>query len=317
LNGKLIKPEILILSTDAEEYLPLLQELIVPAIDIRLATTVDEARDAYSGQPVILGQPDLIAGTLNEMPGVRWVQSSWAGVTPLIDLGRTDYILTGIKDTFGLQMAEYVLAYLLAHEIRIFERLGRQANRNWWDQTSGTLNGKTLGIMGTGSIGRHIAKMADPFGMRVTGFSRSGSPAEGFRQVFAQHQLEEFLQAPDYIVGVLPDTAGSQNLLDAAAFRAMKDDCYLVNVGRGNLIDETALADALQAGKLAGAVLDVFRTEPLPEDNVLWNAPGLIVTGHVAATSWPRDIARVFSENYQRFIAGEPLKYRINFEQGY
>ena len=317
MNGKLIKPEILILSTDAEDYLPLLQELSVPAIDIHLATTIDEARDAYSGQPVILGQPDLVAGVLNEMPGVRWIQSSWAGVTPLIDLGRTDYLLTGIKDTFGLQMAEYVLAYLLAHEIRIFERLTRQANRNWWDQTSGTLNGKALGIMGTGSIGRHIAKMAKPFGMRVTGFSRSGSPVDGFRQVFAQHQLEEFLQAPDYIVGVLPDTAGSQNLLDATAFRAMKDGCYLVNVGRGKLIDEAALVDALQAGKLAGAVLDVFRTEPLPDDSVLWNAPGLIVTGHVAAISWPRDIARVFGENYQRFVAGEPLKYRIDFEKGY
>ena len=312
-----MKPEILILSTDAEEYLPLLQELIVPAIDIHLATTIDEARDAYSAQPVILGQPDLIAGVLNELPGVRWVQSSWAGVTPLIDLGRTDYILTGIKDTFGLQMAEYVLAYLLAHEVRIFERFGHQANRNWWDETSGTLNGKTLGIMGTGSIGQHIANMAEPFGMYVTGFSRSGSPVEGFRQVFAQHQLEEFLQAPDYIVGVLPDTPGAQDLLDAAAFGAMKDGCFLVNVGRGKLIDETALAAALQAGKLAGAVLDVFRTEPLPDDSPLWNAPGIIVTGHVAATSWPRDIARIFSENYQRFVAGEPLMYRIDFEKGY
>jgi phosphoglycerate dehydrogenase-like enzyme len=317
LNGKLIKPEILILSTDAQEYLPLLQELIVPPTDIQMAATVDEARDVYSGQPVILGEPDLIAGALNDMSGVRWVQSSWAGVTPLIDLGRSDYILTGIKDIFGLQMAEYVLAYLLAHEIRIFERLGRQANRNWWDQTSGTLNGKSLGIMGTGSIGQHIAKMAEPFGVGVTGYSRSGSPVEGFQQVFAQHQLTEFLQAPDYIVGVLPDTPGSQGLLDDAAFGAMKNGCYLVNVGRGSLIDETALVDALLAGKLAGAVLDVFRTEPLPDDSVLWNAPGLIVTGHVAATSWPRDIARIFSENYQRFVAGEPLKYRIDFDQGY
>ena len=180
-----------------------------------------------------------------------------------------------------------------------------------------SLNGKSLGIMGTGSIGQHIARMAEPFGMYITGYSRSGSPVEGFQQVFAQHQLMEFLQAPDYIVGVLPDTPGSQDLLDAAAFRAMKDGCYLVNVGRGNLIDETALADALQAGKLAGAVLDVFRTEPLPDDSVLWNAPGLIVTGHVAAISWPRDIARIFSGNYQRFVAGEPLKYRIDFDQGY
>ena len=310
-------PSVLILASDAQEYLPLLEDLAGGGVAVTVAETVGKARRAYVGQTVILGQPDLVAEALGEMPGVRWVQSNWAGVTPLLDLGRTDYLLTGVKDTFGSQMAEYVLGYLLANELKIFERLGRQANRCWWEEPSGSLKGKTLGIMGTGSIGSDIARMAKPFGMRITGFSRSGASAQGFERVFAGNQLDDFLVEPDYLVCVLPDTPDTRHLLDAGAFRAMKKDCYLVNVGRGALINEEALAEALVKGELSGAVLDVFQDEPLPQESPLWNAPGLIATAHVAAKSWPQDIARIFIENYRRFVAGEPLKYQVDFEKGY
>jgi len=313
----MLKPDVLILASDAREYLPFLEELAGGSVTMTIATTAGEARETYAGQPVILGQPDLVAGALGEMPGVRWVQSSWAGVKPLLDLGRSDYVLTGVKNTFGSQMAEYVLGYLLANELKSFERLGQQANRRWWDESSGTLNGKSLGIMGTGSIGSDIARMAKAFGMSIMGFSRSGASVEGFERIFAGNQLDEFLAGLDYLVCVLPDTPGTRHLLDASAFHAMKNDCYLVNVGRGALIDEGALAQALVKGELSGAVLDVFQTEPLPKESPLWNAPGLIVTAHVAAKSWPQDIARIFRENFRRYVEGEPLKYRIDFEQGY
>lgn len=310
-------PSVLILASDAQEYLPLLEDLAGDGVAFTVAETVGKAHRAYVGQTVILGQPDLVAEALGEMPGVRWVQSSWAGVTPLLDLGRTDYLLTGVKDTFGSQMAEYVLGYLLANELKIFERLGRQANRCWWEEPSGSLKEKTLGIMGTGSIGSDIARVAKPFGMRITGFSRSGASAQGFERVFAGNQLEDFLAEPDYLVCVLPDTPGTRHLLDKGAFRAMKKDCYLVNVGRGALIHEEALAEALSKGELSGAVLDVFQAEPLPQESPLWNAPGLIVTAHVAAKSWPEDIARIFMENYRRYVAGKPLNYQVDFERGY
>jgi phosphoglycerate dehydrogenase-like enzyme len=310
-------PAVLILTPDARDYLPLLEDLARDSITLTTAETAGDAREKYTGQSVILGQPDLVAEVLGEMPGVRWVQSNWAGVTPLLDLGRSDYVLTGVKDTFGPQMAEYALGYLLANELKIFERLGRQANRNWWEEPSGSLQGKTLGIMGTGSIGSYIARMAQPFGMRITGFSRGGAAVEGFERVYAGNQLDDFLAEPDYLVCVMPDTPGTRHLLDSNAFRAMKNGCYLVNVGRGVLIDEAALAEALIEGELAGAVLDVFQTEPLPRESPLWNAPGLIVTGHVAAKSWPEDIARIFAENYRRYVEGKPLKYQIDFECGY
>jgi phosphoglycerate dehydrogenase-like enzyme len=314
---KVEMPPVLIMSSDAGEYLPWLKALSDDGVVLTGVTTAGAARQAYSGQEVILGQPDLVAQVIDQLPEVRWVQSSWAGVTPILNTGRTDYLLTGVKDTFGPDMAEYVLGYLLARELRIFERLGRQANRSWWDEHSGTLRGKTIGIMGTGSIGSYFARALKPFGVTITGFNRSGAPVAGFDRVYAADQLGRFLAEPDYVVCVLPDTPGTWHLLDAGAFRTMKNHCCLVNVGRGATVDEQALVEALHAGELAGAVLDVFQQEPLPQDSPLWNAPGLIVTGHISGGSRPRDIAAIFRENYRRYVQDEALKYPIDFERGY
>lgn len=311
------RPAVLIVCTDAAAYAPLLRVLSSQGVEITTAEDARSAQSAWSGQRVLLGQPDLLAAVLGGMPGVRWVQSTWAGVRPLLELGRRDFLLTGVKDSFGPQMAEYVLGHLLAHELKLVQRRERQARRVWWPEPSGTLRSKTLGILGTGSIGRHLAKMAAPFGLRVIGCSRSGAPVAGFERVFPIGRLVEFLDGPDYVVCVLPDTPATRHLLDADTLRAMRPECCLVNVGRGNVIDETALATALHHGELAAAVLDVFEREPLPEDSPLWHAPGVTVTAHIAATSLPPDIARIFIENYNRFVAGETLKYRIDFERGY
>jgi len=308
---------VFILTTDATDYLPYLQELADAGIEFRTCSSAQAALTEYEGQEIVIGQPDLVAAVLTQMPQVRWVQSSWAGVTPLLNTGRKDYVLTGVKDIFGSQMAEFALGYMLARELKILERLEHQVKRNWWEVLSGTLQGQAVGIMGTGSIGACIARALRPFGVGVTGFSRGGAAVEGFDRVYSQNQLHNFLAEPDYLVCVLPDTPETRHLLDASAFRKMKNDCYLLNIGRGSLVDEPALAEALEAGELAGAVLDVFEREPLPPDSVLWGVPGLMITGHVAAKSQPEDIARIFTENYRRYCAGETLEYRVDFERGY
>lgn len=311
------KVRVLVLGPDAEHYLPHLHGLAGEGAELFAACDVRQAIDGGDDFEIALGPPDLLAEALGRLPAVKWVQSTWAGITPLLGIERRDYLLTGVKDTFGPQMAEYVFAYLLAHEVKLLERLGRQANKDWWGEASGTFQGKTLGVMGTGSIGRHIALTAAAFGLRVHGFSRSGAEVEGFDRVYPAGRLEEFLSAADYIVGVLPDTPATRGLLDDRAFAVMKRGAYLVNVGRGTLIDENALARAVDDGRLAGAALDVFQAEPLPQDSPLWHTPGVLVTAHVAAKSIPRDIARIFRENYRRYIAGQPLKYKIDFERGY
>lgn len=311
------RPSVLILATDAEEYPPLLEGLSRAGTRLSTATSLEEAHAAWAGQTVVLGQPDLVAAALDAMPGLRWVQSTWAGVEPLLCQERCDFRLTGVKGVFGPLMAEYVFAHLLAHETKLAQRHRHQSQRDWWTEPSGTLAGKTLGIMGTGSIGRHIARTGRDFGMRVLGFSRSGAAVEGFERVFGGEELFDFLAEPDHLVGVLPGTPATEGLLDASAFSSMRPHCCVVNVGRGSLIDEAALLAALSAGKLGGAVLDVFRREPLPADSPLWRAPGVTVTAHVAANSWPSDIARLFEANYNLYLAGSKLNYEIDFEKGY
>lgn len=312
-----MKTDVLIIVPDVQDYLPLLAALEQQGVQLTAARTAAEAKAAYAGQAIVLGQPDLVADALPDMPGVKWVQSTWAGVTPLLDTGRRDFLLTGVKGVFGPQMAEYVFGTLLARELRLEERRAYQRRHEWWDAPSGTLDGKTLGVMGTGSIGRHIAGVAPGFGMRAVGFSRSGAGVEGFERVYSREGLHAFLAEADYVVSVLPDTPATTGLLDADAFRAMQSTACLVNVGRGSVVDEDALVAALEAGELAGAVLDVFREEPLPADHPLWDAPGVLITAHMAARSMPQDIARIFVENYRRYVNGGELLYRIDFERGY
>lgn len=311
------KPNVLILCPDAEDYLPFLEGLTTEGVSLQAVGSVEEAKTAYAGQTVVLGRPDLLASVLPRWPQVRWVQSSWAGVTPLLNCGRENFLLTGIKDTFGTEMAEYVMTYLLMHELKVLERLGRQANKSWWSEYSGSLVGKTLAVMGTGSIGACIARQAETFGMRCIGLNREGSAVNGFDATYSSSRLHEFLSLADYVVGVLPDTPDTRGLLDREAFQAMNSHAYLVNVGRGSLVNESHLVEALIGGQLAGGALDVFQEEPLPDDSPLWHAPGLIITAHVSGISKTPEIARIFEQNYRLYSNGEPLNYRIDFQRGY
>jgi len=307
----------LIVSDRADEYLAALAEYE----DLQLSTTVcaslEQAAQRYSGQKIVFGDPDLVAPLLRAMPEVEWVQSTWAGVLPFVQADRRGYVLTGVKDVFGPQMSEYVLGYLLAHELKITERVRAQSNREWHRQRSGTLLGKHIGIMGTGFIGRHIARLASCFGMRVSGLSRSGSLAAGFDQVLPVEELNAFLQKLDYLVAVLPQTGNTDNLLDKAALAQLPAHAYLINVGRSNVLNDAALIEALQGGSLAGAVLDVFDEEPLPKDSPLWTAPNLQVTAHISAVSYPSLVVPIFVENLRRYQKRQDLQFVIDLDKGY
>ena len=251
-------PDCLIITTLADEFAEEIVRLADSPISFKACASAKEALAEYSDESIIFGSPGMIAEVLPHMPTVDWVQSSWAGVTPLIALERRDYRLTGIKDVFGSQMAEYVIGYLLAHELKVLRRTREQHKRNWFQEHSGTLEGKHLGIMGTGSIGQHIARTARHFGVKVTGLSRSGSPNSAFNNVLPINELCGFLQELDYLVAALPQTTATDNLLDAAALAELPSHAYFINVGRGNVVDEEALVDALRNESLAGAALDVF-----------------------------------------------------------
>jgi len=307
----------LLVTANAEDFAAEIRRLADSPIRISVCASPDQALNEYRGQRVILGEPGMIAAVLNQMPEVEWVQSTWAGVTPLISCERRDYVLTGVKGIFGPQMSEYVLGYLLAHELRVIERAHAQRMHEWADIASGVLQGKCLGIMGTGSIGQHIARTAAAFGMRVTGLSRSGAAVPGFDAVRPVDQLHEFLQGINYLVSTLPQTGATDSLLDAAALAQLPRDAYFINVGRSNVVDDTALIESLRNGDIAGAALDVFDEEPLPHDSPLWDTPHLTITAHIAAISHPALIAPIFIENYRRYVQGQRLRYVVDFDAGY
>lgn len=307
----------LIITSLAKEFAEEVERLSADPIEIGVCRSAAEARERYAGETVLFGNPQMIAEGLSAMPAVRWVQSSWAGVTPLIDHPRRDYVLTGVRNVFGPQVAEYVLGYLLAHELKIVERRERQNAREWHPAFSGSLAGKRLGVMGTGSIGAAIARAARALGLAVTGLSRSGKAVEPFEEVFGTRELGTFLPPLDYLAATLPDTPETRHLLNAETLAMLKPGAFFVNVGRSSVVDSGALVAALESRRLAGAALDVFDTEPLPTTSSLWKTRGLYITPHIAAVSHPLLIVPIFLENYRRFRAGTELRDVIDFARGY
>lgn len=309
--------QLLILTSEASVYAELVQQQL-PDLPHIACQTPEAAIDFAETCSIILGSPAEVAQILPHAQQLQWVQSTFAGVNPLcVSEIRTDYTLTGVKEVFGPLMSEYVFAYIFAIERHIFETREHQAQSIWTNIPYRSLQGMTIGICGLGSIGTHIAKTAKHFGMHVMGYKNTATPHPEVEQVYTRNRLNEFLEQLDYLVITLPNTPQTKHLIDTEALKRMKPDSVLINVGRGRVIDETALMTALQKNRLRAAVLDVFQKEPLPPEHPLWQLPNVFITPHNAAYSFPKDIVRIFVENYQRFIERRPLKYVVDFERGY
>jgi phosphoglycerate dehydrogenase-like enzyme len=308
---------LLILSRHAGDYHQLVEAARLPNLSITTASA-PPLPAAASGCDLVLGEPSLIAPALPGLPAVRWVQSTWAGVEPLLDPSlRRDYALTNARGVFGRLMSEYVIGYMLAHERLMFAKYEAQKERRWDPTPPGSLHGKQVGLLGVGSIGAAIAKSARQFGMRIKGYTRASTGCPDVDEYFHGDRTHAFAAEIDYLVSVMPTTTETRHLIDGDFLAALPPRAVLINPGRGSVVDEDALADALEEGRLAAAVLDVFQTEPLPPGHRLWRTPNVLVTGHTAALSAPADIAPLFIENYRRFDAGEPLRYRVDFDAGY
>lgn len=304
--------KLLVLDEAANEYRDLLNQ-VTEHTDF--AFDPERARGEYDA---LLAQPDLAAQYLRKGGKTKWIQSTWAGVRPLFNIvDQQQTTVTGIKEVFGTQIAEYVFAYVLEALRDLTGYRATQTQRRWQPDTHLTLSGRQMTIVGTGSIGSHLARVAKNFGMQVTGVSRSGNPLPSFDTVLPGTQLNTAVQQADYVILILPDTTAATDLFDVSVFNAMQAQPLLINVGRGSSINDEALIQALRNGQLRGAVLDVFKTEPLPNDHAFWDEPGVTITPHIAAISYPRDIAQVFLSNLQKFRAGEPLDFQIDLSRGY
>ena len=302
-------PKLIILSSDKTEYQHLIEAAQLP--DLEIVTNPAQAG-------IAIGEPKLIRDALPDLSQLKWAQAIYAGIEPLVDPAqRRDYVLTNARGVFGELMSEYVFGYLLFLEKRMLERIQAQQAHQWQRTESGILRGKTIGLLGVGSIGAHLAGTAKHFGMKVRGYTRSSETSSQVDEYFHGDDLLKFANGLDYVVSVLPRVKETNQLVDEVFLNALPDHAVFVNVGRGNSVDEAALVKALTDGKLAAAVLDVFEKEPVPPDHPFWDTPNLYMTYHTSAISYPEDITRVFIENYNLFIENKPLKYVVDFERGY
>jgi phosphoglycerate dehydrogenase-like enzyme len=317
-------PKLIILSGENDEYARLIEQADLPNLEIVTDPTECD---------IVLGEPRLIREHLPQLRNMKWTQSIYAGVEALMDPSlRYDYLLTNARGVFGELMSEYVFGYMLAHEKRIIERFNKQQAKKWDRFESGFLRGKTLGLLGVGSIGAHLATTAKHFGMKVRGYTRESEASTQVDRYFhppslkfsgmpsAQDQvraIQNFAEGLDYLVVVLPRTKDTDKIVNASLLDALPSRALLINVGRGNAVDESALVEALEKDKIAGAVLDVTEQEPLPEDHPFWTTKNLLLTFHTSAISYPEDIVGLFVENYGLYHEGKPLKFQVDFQKGY
>jgi len=302
-------PTLLILASNAGEYSRLIESAHLPDLQISSEPTASD---------IVLGEPKLIRDALPLLARVKWIQAIYAGVETLMDPAvRRDYILTNARGVFGELMSEYVFGYLLFHEKKILERIHAQVSKEWQRPESGVLRDKTLGLLGVGSIGAHLASTAKHFGMSVRGFTLASESCSDVDIYYHDPDILKFVEGLDYLVCVLPKTQETNKIVDANLLNGLPSHSIFINVGRGNAVDEPALVSALHEGKIAMAVLDVFAEEPLPKDHPFWTTPNLLMTFHTSAISYPENITKVFVENYHLYAAGKPLKYQVDFEREY
>jgi phosphoglycerate dehydrogenase-like enzyme len=269
---------------------------------------------------VLFGLPGDSAAGLADAVGrsrrLRWVQATAAGAGEQVraaGLSREELNRVAVTSSAGVHavpLAEFCLFGLLGF-VKELPRLERdRAERRWDHRPVGELHGLTLLVLGLGGIGREIERLARAFGMEVIGLRRR----DGGRA-----RLDELLPQADAVCVTLPLTDETRGLLDREAIGLMKPGAIFVNVGRGGVVDEDALAEALADGRLAGAALDVFAREPLPADSPLWTLPNVILSPHTAALSVHENerIAELFCDNLRRYLAGEPLRNRVDPEVFY
>jgi phosphoglycerate dehydrogenase-like enzyme len=264
----------------------------------------------------------LLRDHWRELRNLRWIHVAAAGVDGVLfpELVASDVVVTNSRHIFDRAMAEYTIGLMLCLAKDLPTTLRRQADHTWAYRETETLFGKTLAIIGVGPIAREIGRLAAAFGMRVQGVGRTARQGDpDFGNIIASDGLARVLPEADYIVAVVPRTAETDGLIDAKMLALLKPSARLVNVGRATTVDQRELGRALAQGRIAGAALDVFDTEPLSANDPLWKLPNVVISPHMAGdyTGWRRDIVALFTANLERWLRGEALVNVVDKTLGY
>jgi phosphoglycerate dehydrogenase-like enzyme len=261
------------------------------------------------------------AGLLPKMPKLRRAQALTAGVEGWLALPDlpSDLTLTCARGTHRESMPENILGALFYLTKPYAACVEDQKHSKWTRRVATPLTGQTLGILGLGAVGQDVAHLATALGMKVIGTKRNPTPLPGLAEVFPPERTNEVLAQSDFVVLLLPATSATGNYVNTEFLSHMKPTAWLLNFGRGHLIDDAALIAAAKAKQIGGAILDVFRQEPLPTTHPFWTSEGIIVLPHIGGGHPKRDavVARLFVDNLGRFLDGKPLRETVDRAAGY
>jgi D-2-hydroxyacid dehydrogenase (NADP+) len=300
---------------------------IVAQYDSRLRATFPQLTihpiDHHSKVGPYIGSADILMTfapmitdqVLRDAANLKWIQALGTGVDNLIDLPslRSDVIVTNVQGIHGAPMSEAAIMAMLALS-RNFPRVVRNQDRRLWERwPARLLEGKKLGILGVGVIAEALAPKCKALGMAVVGISSAKRTVAGFDRMYARDEFTSAVPDLDYLVALTPYSAATHHIVDGAVFSAMKPSSYFINLARGGVVDEEALIRALENGQIAGAALDVFNDEPLPEDHPFWTMKNVIVTPHLGGfyDGYAEQALPVVEENIRKFLAGD-TKNMIN-----
>jgi D-2-hydroxyacid dehydrogenase (NADP+) len=278
----------------------------------------------------LLEETDVLFGFIppqhitTRAPNLKWFQVTSAGVDRHIDteIWKSDIIITGVSGIHATPIGEFVMGLMLMFAKNTPQGFKMMQTHKWDRYASGTLRGKTVGIVGLGHIGGEVARLSKAFGMRVIGTRRSTKQAGKARNVdlvLPTARMKEMLKQSDYVAVCCPLTPETRHIIGEAELKAMKPAACIINIGRGSLIDEKVLIMALKEKWIAGAGLDVTEQEPLPPDSPLWDLDNVILSPHVSGgmEDYMLRAAQLFADNLQRYLGGKKLLNVVNRKRGY
>lgn len=322
LNVAPLNVETLTLAVLAEQQRPDLSSL--DGVEIRFADG-DQLPEALDGADAFFVWDFSAAGIVQAWPRaskLKWMHISSAGIDRVLTpaVANSDVVVTNVRGVLDETIAEYVLGLALAFAKDLPGTLRRQTDRQWEHRPTARLRGTSALIVGPGAIGRAVGKLLSAVGMTVDAVGRTARDGDGiFGTVFAQSGLAEVVGGYDYVIATAPLTAETAGLISADVIAAMAPTSRFINVARGKVVDELALVHALQTEAIAGAALDVYEVEPLPDDHPLWNCPNTIVSPHMAGDffGWRDALLDVFLDNFERFRFGKPLLNVVDKKLGF
>ena len=287
----------------------------------------DRDKRVLENAEIVIGDAPFLSKYLQLFQNAKWIHSTYAGVDPIVSniaLSPSVTLTRHVGTVYGQQIGEYVLAQILARERNLFSiNTDMQQLRwqwQWQNKVPRTLPSLCIGILGVGCIGKIIAKICKAMDMTVWGLTRTNGKGELAFLDRCCHlsELPQLLESCDYVCNVLPSTPQTKGLLDGDILKhcANKKSLF-INVGRGSILSENTLVRAMSEGWLGGAILDVFNTEPLPTDSVLWRTPSVTLTPHMSASGDASEIASLFMHNLHLYLSRKPLQYVVDISRGY